>query len=343
MGRGKLDALWLTIGAAVLAIAVTAPATADSPVRLRIGWAQVGHVTPLLDVLVKRHPEIFPHAGRSYVAEGVRFNGSTPQIEALAVGELEIAALAPSSTALAITNAHLDLRIVSDVIQDGRPGWYDEPFVVRKDGPVKTIEDLKGKRLATNAIGSASDNAMRIMLRKHGVQDKDFTTVEINFTNMLPMLAQGKVDLIGAMPQFLAQIREAGSYRTLYTAGAARGPAETIAWVMRADFIAAHRAALVDFFEDHMRAIRWFLDPQHHDEAVAIAVAVTKQKPEELQYFFTHNDFYRSPDLMPNLAAAQSEIDDSVKLGILPKAVKLAPAYVDLSLVEEAKQRLGGT
>jgi len=315
-------------------------AGASEPVNLRIGWAQVGHVTPLLDVLVKRHPELFRHFGKSYIAQGVRFNGSTPQIEALAVGELEIAALAPSSFTLAVTNAHLDVRIVSDVIQDGKPGWYDEPFIVLKDGPIATIEDIKGKRLATNAIGSASDNAMRIMLRKHGIQDKDFTTVETNFATMLPMIAEGKVDLIGAMPQFLDQIRRAGKYRTLYTAGEARGPAETIAWAMRADFIAAHRPALIDFYEDHMRAMRWFLDPKNHAESVAIAAQVTKQKPDELGYFFTHDDFYRSPDLMPNLGAAQGEIDDSVKLGILPQEIRLDPTYVDLSLVEEAGRRL---
>jgi NitT/TauT family transport system substrate-binding protein len=321
-------------------VGMLSPASASEPVNLRIGWAQVGHVTPLLDVLAKRHPELFPHFGKSYVAQGVRFNGSTPQIEALAVGELEVAALAPSSFTLAATNAHLDVRIVSDVIQDGKPGWYDEPFIVLKDGPIKTIEDVKGKRVATNAIGSSSDNAMRMMLRKHGVEDADFTTVETNFATMVPMIAEGKVDLIGAMPQFLDQIRRAGQYRTLYTAGEARGPAETIAWAMRADFIAAHRPALIDFFADHMRAVRWFLDPKNHDESVAIAAQVTRQKPAELAYFFTHDDFYRSPDLVPNLRAAQAEIDDSVKLGILPKEIRLDPAYVDLSLVEEAGRRL---
>jgi sulfonate transport system substrate-binding protein len=336
----------LSAGAALIAAVVViaaAPSTGKAdPVALRIGWAQVGHVTPLLDVLVKKHPELFPHYGKSYTAEGVRFNGSTPQIQAIAVNELDVAALAPSSFTLAVTNAALDLRVVCDVIQDGKPGWYDEPYVVLKDGPVKSVEDVKGKRVATNAIGSASDNAMRIMLRKHGIEDRDFTTVETNFTTMLPMIDNGKVDLIAGMPQYLEEIRQAGKYRVLYTAGNARGPAETIAWAMRADFIAAHRAALVDFFEDHLRAIRWFLDPAHHDEAVAIAVQVTKQKPDELQYFFTHDDFYRAPDGMPNLAAAQSEIDDSVKLGILPKAITLAPRYVDLAMVEEARTRLDG-
>jgi sulfonate transport system substrate-binding protein len=330
-------------GLLLIASAVAAlPALADEPVKLRIGWVQVGHVTPMYDILVKEHPELFPHYRKSYTFEGVRFNGTTPEIQALAVGELEIASMASSSMTLGVTNAQLDLRMVSDLIQDGRPGSYDEPFEVRKDGPIKTIADIKGKRIATNAIGSASDTSMRIMLRKHGIADSDFTTIEANFANMLPMIEENKVDLIPVLPQDMKRIADTGRYRTLFTAGEARGPAETVAWAMRASFIAQHRAALVDFFEDHLRALRWFLDPRHHDDAVAIAAAVTKQKPEELQYFFTHDDFYRDPDGLPDLTAAQREIDESVKLGVLKEGIELQPGYVDLSLVKEAKARLDG-
>lgn len=71
----------LVAGMAILAaFAACAPARADGPVELRIGWVQVGHVTPMYDILVKRHPEIFPHWGKSYKFAGVRFNGTTPEI-----------------------------------------------------------------------------------------------------------------------------------------------------------------------------------------------------------------------------------------------------------------------
>jgi len=330
----------LVAGATILAsMALIPSARAAGPVELRIGWVQVGHVTPMYDILVKRHPELFPHYGKSYTFAGVRFNGTTPEIQALAVGELEIASMAPSAFDLGVTNAKLDIRMVSDLIGDGQPGWYDEPYMVKNDGPIKTIEDIKGKRIATNTIGSASDTAMRIMLRKHNIQDADFTTIEANFANMFPMIEQDKVDLIPVLPQDLKRVGDSGRYHTLFTAGQARGPAETVAWAMRADFIAAHRAALVDFFEDHLTALHWFLEPEHHGDAVAIAAEVTKQKPDELQYFFTHDDFYRDPDGMPNLAAGQKEIDDSVRLGILKEGIKLAPGYVDLSLIEEAQKR----
>src|SRR5437588_2741995 len=143
---------------------VLAPLTAGAdPLRMRIGWAQApGHLGPLIHELQRRHPEVFRHFGESYVAEPIRFQGSTPQIVAMAVGELEVAAFGSSALALAIVNAHLDMRVVADVIQDGVDGQFSQPYMVRKDGPIRAIEDLKGHRVATNAIGSASDAAMRI-------------------------------------------------------------------------------------------------------------------------------------------------------------------------------------
>jgi sulfonate transport system substrate-binding protein len=319
---------------------VIGPAEAE-PLRMRIGWAQTpGHLAPLIQELQKRHPELFHHLGSSYTYEPVRFQGSTPQIVALAAGELEIAAFGSTSLALAITNADLDVRVVADVIQDGTDGHFSQPYMVATNGPIRTIADIRGKRVATNAIGSASDAAMRVILRRAGIQDTDITSIEANFANMPAMIEAGKVDLIPLMPQFAPELEASGKYRALFRISDAYGNTETVHWAMRADFIAAHRAQLVDFFEDHIRAVRWFLDPAHHAEGIEIAAEVTKLPAAGLEYNFTKQDWYRSPDARPDVAAIQTEIDAGVKLGILPKAVEIAPKYVDLSLIEDAKKRI---
>jgi len=325
-------------------LGVLAPLTAGAdPLRMRIGWAQApGHLAPLIHELQRRHPEVFRHFGESYVAEPIRFQGSTPQIVAIAVGELEVAAFGSSALALAVINAHLDMRVVADVIQDGVAGQFSQPYVVRKDGPIQAIEDLKGHRVATNAIGSASDAAMRIVLHRHGVLDAEITSVETNFANMPAMIDDGKVDLIALLPQFAPRIEASGRYRALFRINDAFGNMQTVHWAMRADFIAAHRAAVVDFFEDHIRALRWLLDPANRTDALAIAADVTKLPPDNLAYCFTQGDWYRSPDARPEVKAIQIEIDESAKLGILPRTVQLEPTYVDLSLIEDAKRRLDG-
>ena len=257
--------------AAVIGALGAAGAVQADPLKIRVGWVQTpGHMAPVIEALSKKHPEIFKHLGQSYAFDPIHFAGTTPQIQAQAIGELDIASQAPSALALAITNAHLDLRIVADVLQDGHPGSFSEYFVVKADGPIKKIEDVKGQKIATNTIGSASDSAMRAMFRKHGIQDADFTTVETSFSNMPAMLDGGKVDMIGVLPQFVKGIVDNDKYKVLFQAKDAVGQTQAVMWAMRADTIAAHRPAFVDFFEDHIRAVRWFLDPANHKEAVEI-------------------------------------------------------------------------
>jgi sulfonate transport system substrate-binding protein len=331
------------MAAAVVALLGAVAGAHADPLTIRIGWVQTpGHMAPVIEALSKKHPELFKHLGQTYTVSPTRFNGTTPQIQAQAIGELEIASQAPSALALAITNAHLDLRIVADVLGDGHPGYFSEYFLVKADGPIKTIDDVKGKRIATNTIGSASDAAMRTMFRKHGIPDADFTTVETNFANMPAMLDGGKVDMIGLLPQFTKGYIGNDKYKVLFTARDAVGPTQGVMWAMRADTIAAHRAAFVDFFEDHIRAVRWFLDPANHKEAIAICAAVTKLPEENLDYAFTKADFYHSPDALPDIGLVQKEIDEAVELKVLPKKVEISPKYVDLSMVEEAKKRLDG-
>src|SRR5258708_20476605 len=134
----------------------------------------------------------------------------------MAVGEVEVAAFGSSALALAVTNAHLDMRVVADVIQDGVAGQFSQPYMVRKDGPIQAIEDLKGHRVATNAIGSASDAAMRIVLHRHGVLDAEITSVETNFPNMPAMIDDGKVDPVALRPQFAPRDQPSASHRTLF-------------------------------------------------------------------------------------------------------------------------------
>jgi sulfonate transport system substrate-binding protein len=340
MPRGYILAL-VTVLMTGAAIGAGAPAAAAAPLLIRVGWAETpGHLAPLVAALAKRHPEIMPNDGKTYEFEPIRFRGSTPQIEAMAINDLEIAAFSDSAFALAVTNAHLDVKIVADVLQIGRKGYFPGEYVVAKNGPIKTISDVKGKRVATNAIGSEADSTMRAMLRRRGIKDGDFTTVEANFANQPAMLEQGKVDMIELLPQFAHDLMATGKYRVLFTAAQVHGVSEAVFWGMRGDFIKAHRPALIDFFTDYMRAVHWFLDPRNRKEALRILVAVTHEPEKNLAFAFTSHDFYHAPDLVPVVSAVQKEIDEDVELGVLPKRVTVSPNHVDLSLIEAARKRL---
>lgn len=332
-------------GAASLALAAAggagAPAAGAAPLKLNVAWVETpGHLAPLVAALARRHPEIMPNNAKTYAFEPIRFRGTTTVIPALAVNDIQIAPFSDAAFALAVTNAHLDMKIVADVIQTGHKGYFPGEYVVARDGPIKTVADIKGRRVATNAIGSEADSTMRAMLRRHGIKDSDFTTVEANFANQPAMLEEGKVDMIELLPQFAHDLMASGKYRVLFTAAQVNGVSEAIFWGMQAGFIKAHRPVLIDFFTDYMRAVHWFLAPKSRREALQILAAVTHEPEQNLAFAFTHRDFYHDPNLVPDIAAVQREIDEDVKLGVLKKRVVVSPDHVDLSLIAAAKQRL---
>src|ERR1039458_215033 len=187
--------------AGIALLTFTAGFARAEPVTLRVAW-----VAPLSDLasIWLEKKDLARNYGKSYVFEPVRYRGTPPMITAIANNELEIGALAYSTLPIAIENAGMDdIRVIADDFLDGIDGYYSNEFDVLADGPIKKIEDLKGKIVATNSAGSAVDVAMRAMLRKHGLEsNRDYTIIETPFPAMRAMLAEKKVDLISAVLPF---------------------------------------------------------------------------------------------------------------------------------------------
>jgi sulfonate transport system substrate-binding protein len=313
------------------------------PVRIRVAW--VVPVANWPSILFEKQG-LARNMGRSYTYEAVRFQGTAPMIMAMANGELEIGDLAFPSFPLAVQNAGLtDLRIIADEFQDGVDGYYTNEFFVLRDSPIKSVKDLKGKVLATNAAGSAVDMAMRAALRKYGLDDKkDVSFVDAAFPNMKAMLAAKKVDLIpGAVP-FSLDPDLLGMTRVLFTQKKIVGRTQMMLWTAREGFIRQNRAALVDFMEDALRAARWWTDPANHREAVAIAARVAKRPPEAFdKWLFVKagrkGDYYRDSNFLPDLKALAANIKLQRSLGFLASDIQIGQ-YADLSIVREAATHL---
>jgi NitT/TauT family transport system substrate-binding protein len=336
INRRKFNVGTMTMGAALAAGGPVRAQTA--PVKIRVGWVVVpASLAPL--ILAKK--DILKHFGHSYVAEATRFEGTPPVITALAAGQLDIGPLAFSSFGLAIQNAHMDdLRVICDEIQDGVAGHGSNEFMVLKDGPVKTVADLKGKVLATNAMGSAVDIAMRAMLRKSGLEaNKDYTIVEAPFPAMRAMLSEKKADLISAVPPFALDPELRAMANTLFTQKDAFGITQLTMWTARTGFIEQNRAALVDFLEDVVRGIRWYTDPKNHEEAVAIVATLNKAPPARMEWAFGEHDQYRDPNGRPNLAALQTNLSLQKQVGFLNEDIDVKK-YSDISMVVEAAKRV---
>jgi NitT/TauT family transport system substrate-binding protein len=283
------------------------------PVQIRVAWvAPVANwITLWLD-----KKDLAKHFGQSYVFEPVHFAGTPPMITAIANNEVEIGDLAYSTLPIAIRNAGMDdIRVIADDFRDGVGDYYSVRFTVLKDGPIKKVEDLKGKVVATNSEGSAVDIAMKAMLAEH------------------------KVDLIPAVLPFALDPELGNIGTTLFTSKDAIGISQFVSFQARKPFIDKHRAALVDWLEDTQRILHWYMDPKNHDEVAAIAGRFVKAPPERMGWVFTKTDQYRDPDMMPDLAALQRNVDMTKELGYASQSFDVK-AYSDLSMVEEAAKRL---
>jgi sulfonate transport system substrate-binding protein len=308
------------------------------PVTIHAGWLVVPNmIFPLMPL----KPEVLRHYGKTYVLDLVHFTGTPPQITALSANQIDLSPLSFSAFALAVTNARLeDLRIVADGLQDGAPGWQTNAFLVLKDGPIHELEDLKGQVVASNAFGGAVDIGLRVMLRKHGLEDKrDVTIIEIQVPNMKAALAEKKVALIAPLPPFTRDPELQSISRKLFDQREALGVSQTIILTARAGSLAKNHAAWVDFLEDQLVFLRWLTDPAHHGDAVALAAGFNKQTPAKLDWAFTHEDSYRDPKGLPDVKALQSNLDMLNDLGFVKERVA-AERYLDLGLVKEAATRI---
>ena len=329
---------------AVLSLSLSlAGAAFAEPVRIRAAY-----VVPVANwpSIVFEKKGLARHEGKSYTFEAVRFQGTPQMITALANNELEVANLAFASLAIAVQNAGMDdLRVIADEFQDGVEGYYTDEFFVLKDSPVKSIKDLKGKVVATNVAGSAVDIIMRAALRKNGLDDrKDVNVIETAFPNMKPTLLSKKADAIpGVIPfSFDPELRNAS--RVLFTQKEIVGRTQMIIWAARSGFLQKNRAAMVDFMEDVIRAVHWYQDPKNHKEVVEIAARVSKRPAAGFdKWLFVkggqQGDYYRDPNMVPDLKALQANIDLQHQLGLVKASIDVAK-HSDVSIIREAAKRL---
>lgn len=324
--------------AVLLVILTAAPGRAAEPLNIRIASVGVAAILPILF----GKPELLKHSGTSYTVEFVNFAGSASALTALATGDIQIAGLAYSSLALAIQNAHMtDIRIILDGFQDGVGDYFSTPFLVRNDSGIKTIEDLRGKVLASNGIGGAVDMGIRYNLRKHGLEEKhDYTIIEAQFPSMRAVLAEKRADLVGVVPPFVFDPWLRENAHPLFTEKDSLGTTQQLVYVARAGLLTEHRAAFLDFVEDLQRALRYMLEPNHRSEAVELAARFTKQPPQNFEsWFLTQRDYFRDPIGRPNLDNLQRNMDTQRELGFLKEAIKVSQ-YADFSFIDEAQKRL---
>jgi len=209
-------------------------------------------------------------------------------------------------------------------------------LVVRKSqaDKIKTIADLKGKKVGINAFGSAVDLVLRVVLKKNGLDPRrDVQIVEIAFPNMAPAIREKRVDCGVLVIPFLAAEAPKGDLRPLFTGGDAFGPSSVIFQVTNNAFLKANEAAVRGFLADYVDGLAWYSDPANRTKAIELIADFTKSPKAVLDsYFATPRDYFRDPNGCVSAATIQKPIDAMFEEKLIDQRVD-ASKYLNLGLL----------
>lgn len=77
-------------------------------------------------------------------------------------------------------------------------------LLVLRDSGIKSVADLKGKRIAVNTFNNIDHLLLKAYLDGAGMSEKDYSIREIPFPNMLTALQRKQVDAVAAVEPFVS-------------------------------------------------------------------------------------------------------------------------------------------
>jgi NitT/TauT family transport system substrate-binding protein len=230
--------------------------------------------------------------------ELVFFQAAAPIATALAAGQIDVGATGLTAATYNIVLGGEKLWIVAD---KGRE-WPDHrltAIVVRTDlhdAGVRTVADLKGRRIAVTQLGSTFHYQLGNILEKEGMSLEDVTIVPLQaMAAALEALKGRQVDAL-VLPQPFPGRAAAGGFGRVIAWGGDLFPWQ-IATVFYSKTFAADRRRAVSFMKGYVKASRYYHDAvlagargRAYDEVVAVTARYTGAPAAVITLGFPYQD-----------------------------------------------------
>ncbi|MGY4495052.1 NitT/TauT family transport system substrate-binding protein [Pseudomonas sp. TE3610] len=244
-----------------------------------------------------------------YTLEWKQFTAGSPVAEALNAGSLDLGLLGDAPPLfLGALGAPIKVIAVTQQNLDGIA------IVVGKHSPIKTVADIRGKRVAIWK-GSWSQQLLFSALDKAGVP-RD--AVDIRYLSALDAshaLDGGSVDVIATWEPYVTQQERQGG-RVIATAQGLI-PAQSFV-VANNHSREEKRAAIADFLQRLKKAREWSVNDPAHNEAYADAWAERTRADRDIaRAWFSRAKTDVGPVTERNIADAQKTIDFFSGLGLI--------------------------
>lgn len=239
-----------------------------------------------LPLWVAQDKGFFTEEGVDVEIAGV-FRAGPEIMTAFAAGSLDMAYVGEAPATIAFARGNRDIRLIAQVNTEG------SALVVAADGPVRSVKELKGRRVAVPGNGSVQDFLLRRNLEKEGVAAADVRIITIAPPEMSNALKGGQIDAYIAWQPYPARTVLAGEGRVLADSSALWAGHPCCALVATKDKAASADARAV--LRAHMRAIEYI--GAHPDEAVRSAVKHTGMDEAAVREALAHVAYTPEPSL----------------------------------------------
>jgi NitT/TauT family transport system substrate-binding protein len=174
-------------------------------VKVKVGVLPISNVAPLYLGMQKGF----------FGEEGLRIEPAPAQsgneiVTAMVSGDTQVGFLGyvPASSARA---QGLPIKLIANA-DNGAETAKDEwtQLIVGKDSPIRDVQDLAGKTIATNALKGVGEVVIKAALEKRGVDPNSIKLLEVPFPEMPAALERKRVDAIWAPEPFLTSVLGTG-------------------------------------------------------------------------------------------------------------------------------------
>ncbi len=307
----RREFLKLSVGT-VAAAAVSWQASAQAGVKeIRIGYQKNGVL-----VIARQQAALEKHfAPQGVGVSWVEFSSGPPMLEAMNVGSVDYGAVGNSPPVFAQSAG------ANIVYAAGQPITNGQGILVQAASPIRTIADLRGRRVGFTK-GSSAHNIVVQTLEKAGLGYGDITPVYLTPPDAGPAFANGSIDAWSIWDPYFAIGETRQNGRILVNASEITKTNSF--YIANRDFAKNHGATLQQIINVTSSTAKW---AETHRDEVAKSLSAVTGIPLDIQTVAANRSSFAVGPVTEDIIATQQGVADRFfKLGLIPKPVVVRDA-----------------
>ncbi len=299
-------------GTLLVAMALAAsPAPAeDKPKEIRIGTQKGG----FFPAVRRRHAVEDAFKPLGIEIKWIDFQFGPPLLEAINVGSVDFGYVGDSPPIFAQAGG-AKIRYVAAVKSDGNT----QAIIVAKDSPIKTLADLKGKRIAFGK-GSSAHNLLVAALEKAGIAWSDIAPAPLAPADATAAFVKGSVDAWSIWDPYLALAELKEDARVLAFDRDVHKP--NAFYIAGSDFVEKYPSLVAKL--DVAFASEGVWAETHHEEVAKAQAEATGVDIEAIRRFVDRSNYRVVPVDDEVVKSQQAVADRYARLGLIPKLVNVS-------------------